>query len=81
MSADTHGAGVGALFNPSMHRFVEQSLGNVHRPLTDRQLEDKLREQSVPLLGESNVDRLIDLCWRIDQLDDVSEVIRATVRS
>jgi len=64
-----------------MVRFVEQSLGNVHRPLTDRQLEDKLRDQSVPLLGESNVDRLIDLCWRIDQLDDVSELIRATVRS
>lgn len=64
-----------------MVRFVEQSLGNVHRPLTDRQLEDKLRDQSVPLLGESNVNRLIDLCWRIDQLDDVSELIRATVRS
>jgi 2-methylcitrate dehydratase PrpD len=62
-------------------RFVEQSLGNVHRPLTDRQLEEKLRDQSIPLLGEANVDRLIDLCWKIDQLDDVGELIRATVRS
>ena len=62
-------------------RFVEQSLGNVHRPLTDRQLEEKLRDQSVPLLGDANVDRLIDLCWKIDQLEDVSELVRATVRS
>jgi len=62
-------------------RFVEQSLGNVHRPLNDRQLEDKLRDQSVPLLGEAQVEKLIQLCWKIDQLDDVGELIKATVRS
>ena len=62
-------------------RFVEQSLGNVHRPLSDSQLEDKLRDQSIPLLGEAQVEKLIALCWKIDQLEDVSEVIRATVRS
>ena len=28
-------------------RFVEKSLGNIHRPLTDRQLEDKFRDQAV----------------------------------
>jgi len=62
-------------------RFVEQSLGNVHRPLSDSQLEDKLRDQSIPLLGEAQVEKLIALCWKIDQLEDVSEVIQATVRS
>lgn len=62
-------------------RFVEQSLGNVHRPLSDRQLEDKLRDQSVPLLGEAQVEKLIDLCWKIDQLEDVGELVEATVRS
>jgi 2-methylcitrate dehydratase PrpD len=61
-------------------RFVEQSLGNVHRPLNDRQLEDKLRDQSIPLLGEAQVEKLISLCWKIDQLDDVGELIKATVR-
>jgi 2-methylcitrate dehydratase PrpD len=65
----------------TLTRFVEQSLGNVHRPLSDKQLEDKLRDQSVPLLGEAQVEKLIDLCWKIDQLDDVSELIQATVRS
>lgn len=62
-------------------RFIEQSLGNVHRPLSDKQLEEKLRDQCIPALSSGDVDRLIGLCWKIDRLDDVSEVIKATVRS
>ncbi|HET9219829.1 MAG TPA: MmgE/PrpD family protein [Terriglobia bacterium] len=62
-------------------RFIEQSLGNVHRPLSDKQLEEKLRDQCIPALTSGDVDRLIGLCWNIDKLDDVSEVIKATVRS
>ena len=62
-------------------RFIEQSLGNVHRPLSDRQLEEKLRDQCIPSLSETQVDRLIDLCWKIDKLDDVNELVKATVRS
>jgi 2-methylcitrate dehydratase PrpD len=51
--------------------FVEQSLGNVHRPLTDAQLEEKFRDQA-----HGNVDEAIRLCWRIDELADVNELIR-----
>ena len=55
-------------------RFVAQSLGNVHRPLTDRQLEDKFRDQA-PL---AKVDDLIAQCWRIDELADVNSLIMDT---
>ncbi|HEX4274610.1 MAG TPA: MmgE/PrpD family protein [Bryobacteraceae bacterium] len=51
-------------------RFVEQSLGNVHRPLTDRQLEEKFRDQA-----HGNVDEALRLCWEIDRLADVNELI------
>jgi 2-methylcitrate dehydratase PrpD len=54
--------------------FVEQSLGNIHRPLTDRQLEDKFRDQA-PL---AKVDDLIRQCWRIDELPDVNSLIQET---
>src|SRR4030095_10176592 len=37
-------------------RFVEQSLGNVHRPMTDRQLEDKFRDQAVLALPAARVE-------------------------
>ena len=62
-------------------RFVEQSLGNVHRPLSDKQLEEKLRDQCMLTLSSGQVDKLIELCWNIDELDDVNEVVKATVRS
>src|SRR5262249_3251748 len=60
-------------------QFVEQSLGNVTRPLSDKQLEEKLRDQAMPLLSAAQVDELINLCWRFDQLQDINELIRATV--
>jgi 2-methylcitrate dehydratase PrpD len=62
-------------------RFVEQSLGNIHLPLSDKQLEEKLRDQCMPQLSSAQVDRLIELCWKIDQLSDVNEVMKAAVGS
>jgi 2-methylcitrate dehydratase PrpD len=60
-------------------RFVEQSLGNIHRPMTDKQLEDKFRDQAVAALPAAQVDKAIELCWKIDELEDVAELIRAAV--
>jgi 2-methylcitrate dehydratase PrpD len=59
--------------------FVEQSLGNLRRPLTDRQLEDKFRDQAVLVLPRTRVDDLIELCWRLDDLNDVGELVAATI--
>ncbi|MDX1562572.1 MAG: MmgE/PrpD family protein [Gammaproteobacteria bacterium] len=59
--------------------FVEQSLGNIHRPLSNAQLDDKFRDQAVLALPEAQVDALIDACWRIDSLDDAGEIARQTV--
>jgi 2-methylcitrate dehydratase PrpD len=60
-------------------RFVEQSLGNIHRPMTDQQLADKFRDQAVAALPAAQVEKAIELCWRIDELGDVAELIRVAV--
>src|SRR5215831_3090048 len=44
-------------------KFVEQSIGNLKRPLTDAQLTAKFRDQAVLALPEDQVDHVIDLCW------------------
>jgi len=62
-------------------KFVEQSLGNIHRPLTDTQLEDKFRDQAVLVLQATDVDALIDMCWNIDALEDVGELVNLAVPS
>ena len=60
-------------------RFVEQSLGNIHRPMTNRQLEDKFRDQAVLAIPGTQAEKLIALCWGIEELDDVGEVVNAAV--
>ena len=62
-----------------LSRFVEQSIGNLGRPLSDRQLDDKFRDQAVLALPAADVESLITLCWRIDELDDVNELVDAAV--
>jgi 2-methylcitrate dehydratase PrpD len=59
--------------------FVEQSLGNVHRPLSNADLEEKFRDQAVLALPAATVETLIERCWRIDALRDVGALCRATV--
>jgi 2-methylcitrate dehydratase PrpD len=60
---------------------VEQSLGNIHRPLTDVQLDTKFRAQGVLALSAPQVDAALALCWRVDSLPDVAELINAAVPS
>jgi 2-methylcitrate dehydratase PrpD len=59
--------------------FVEQSLGNIHRPLSDRQLEEKLRDQALMVLPPARVGHLIELCWKVDELPDANELVKATL--
>jgi 2-methylcitrate dehydratase PrpD len=56
-------------------RFVEKSLGNVHRPLTDRQLDEKFRNQAVLALPLEQAEKVLTQCWQIDQLADVNRLI------
>jgi 2-methylcitrate dehydratase PrpD len=59
-------------------QFVEESLGNLRRPLSDQQLEDKFRDQAVIVLPESQVNELIRLCWRVDELANAGELVEFT---
>ena len=59
-------------------KFVEASLGNLARPLSDRQLDTKFRDQGVLALPAAQVEQLIELCWKIDGLADVGELVRAS---
>jgi len=59
-------------------KHIEHSVGNLARPMTDRELEDKFRDQASAVLGSKRIDELIALCWKIDTLADCNELIAAT---
>jgi len=60
-------------------RFVEKSLGNIHKPMTDAQLEEKFRQQAVLALPAGQVEKAIAMCWKIGELEDVGALVRASV--
>jgi 2-methylcitrate dehydratase PrpD len=60
-------------------KFVEQSLGNVHRPLSNEQITEKFVDQAVLALPRAQVDAVVEQCWRIDELADAGELARATI--
>lgn len=58
-----------------LKRDLVGSLGNVARPLSDRQLEDKFKGQAT-VVSAARADELIAMCWRLEDLDDVGELAR-----
>ncbi|NDW03166.1 MmgE/PrpD family protein [Jiella pacifica] len=52
-----------------------QSLGNLARPLSDAQLEEKFRDQA-KVVDAERADRLISMCWQIEELADAGEIAR-----
>ena len=60
-------------------RFVEASLGNLKRPMSNRQLEDKLRDQASPILTREQIDEIIERCWGIEDVEDVGALVTASV--
>ena len=57
--------------------FVSESLGNLQRPLSDAQLEEKFTDQGVLVLPRERVEALVEQCRRIDALEDAGELARA----
>lgn len=62
----------------TLTKFVEQSLGNLHKPMNNEQLEEKFVDQAILALPRAQVDELVEQCWKIDTLTDAGDLARAT---
>ena len=56
--------------------FVEQSLGNIHRPLSNAQLDEKFRDQAILALPAGSAETLIKQCWQLEDLADAGSLVR-----
>jgi 2-methylcitrate dehydratase PrpD len=55
----------------------EHAVGNLARPMSDQALEEKFRDQTETILPRGQVEELIALCWKIEELDNLAPMIAA----
>jgi 2-methylcitrate dehydratase PrpD len=60
---------------------ITQALGSLGRPMSDAQLEAKLREHAASAATAAAVDRLIDAVWTLDRADDAAAAARLSAAS
>src|SRR6266404_5829778 len=56
---------------------VDYPLGNAKNRLKDSELEGKFLNLAAPKIGKDAADRVLDLCWKFDQADDVGPLMKA----
>jgi 2-methylcitrate dehydratase PrpD len=60
-----------------LEKFIDHAVGSKDRPMTDKDLEAKLADLADGVLPPDRTRRLIDLCWRIQQLPGAAELAKA----
>ncbi|MBN4075955.1 MAG: 2-methylcitrate dehydratase [SAR86 cluster bacterium] len=63
----------------SIHFFLEASLGNMDRPLSNAQLDDKFIDQATLVLPQAQVDALLAATWEISSCEDVGSIVDLAV--
>lgn len=58
-------------------KLVEKVIGSAENPMSDGDLENKLRGLAQGILPEARTAALIALTWRVAELDDVTQLARA----
>jgi hypothetical protein len=57
---------------------VADALGSLAHPMSDEDLENKFRALTEKILSIGNANTLLEQCWNVTQLDDVSSLMRLT---
>ncbi|HEX4640462.1 MAG TPA: MmgE/PrpD family protein, partial [Chthoniobacterales bacterium] len=56
---------------------VDYPLGNAKNRLKDPELEGKFRNLAAPKIGKEAADRVLQLCWKFDEANDVSALMKS----
>jgi 2-methylcitrate dehydratase PrpD len=60
-----------------LEKYVEHAIGSKEVPMTNQQLEAKFTGLAEDILGADKTARLMALAWKIEELEDASEICRA----
>lgn len=57
-----------------LHKYIEHAIGSLEVPMSDEQLEAKFTDLAKGVLTDEQARRLIDQCWKVEQLDSVATI-------
>lgn len=57
-----------------LHKYIEHAIGSLEVPMSDEQLEAKFTDLAKGVLPDEQARRLIDQCWKVEQLDSVATI-------
>jgi 2-methylcitrate dehydratase PrpD len=60
------------------HVFVEHAIGSLERPLSDQELDQKVRDLCEPVLGAAGTARLIEACRGVGRAASLAGVVEAS---
>ncbi len=63
----------------ALEKHVENVVGSLENPLSDRDLEAKFRGQADSVLSASKAQELLSLCWSVASLPDAAAIPKASV--
>jgi 2-methylcitrate dehydratase PrpD len=63
----------------TLHLFVEHAIGSLQRPLSDQELDAKVRDLCEPVIGGDGARRLIDACRGVETASSLRAVIDASM--
>lgn len=64
-----------------LEKEVEFPRGHAGNPMTDQEVEQKFRDLVEPVYGRARTDEILQTCWRLDQLNDVTRLLNLFDRS
>jgi 2-methylcitrate dehydratase PrpD len=64
----------------SVHCHIDHVIGSVKRPMSDKDMLEKFHGLVETVLPSSRIDQLLDACWNITKLDDVSALAHLAAR-
>jgi 2-methylcitrate dehydratase PrpD len=56
---------------------VPHAIGSIARPMSNAELEHKFRGLTTGIIGEDKTAQLIELCWKLGELETVADIARA----
>ena len=59
-------------------KHVEHAVGNLERPMSDTDLEEKMRDLANRVISPAQTERIIKMCWDLENLSDCRDLIALT---